>query len=139
MSDTPAGRVLVVDADYDTLGALSRALRSRGHQVVLAADGRGGLQRAVEIAPDVVLVDRVVAIVELRTFLGALRDNPRTSCAPAFLMGDDRTRLASIDSRAEPLVKPFHAEEVAARIEEVLRARRGTKKDAELRGDLTQV
>lgn len=139
-TDTPAGRVLVVDGDYDTLGALSRALRARGHHVVLAADGRGGLQRAVEIAPDVVLVDREVPIVDVRTFLEVLRDNPRTSGAHTFLMGvGDPARLVAIDAKAEPLVKPFHAEEVAARIEEVLRARRGPRKDAELRGDIAQV
>lgn len=140
MNEPLHGRILVVDADYDTLGALSRALRGRGHHVVLAADGRGGLQRAVEVSPDVVLVDQDVPILDVRTFLEVLRDNPRTSGTHAFLMGEgDRGRFAAIDTRAEPIVKPFNAEEVAARVDEVLRARLGPKREPELRGDLGQV
>ena len=38
----PGRRILVVDPDYDTLAALAGALRSRGLEVVLAADGRTG-------------------------------------------------------------------------------------------------
>ena len=134
------GRVLVVDSDYDTLGALSRALRGRGHNVVLAADGRAGLQRAVEIAPDVVLVDQELPVLDVRTFLEVLRDNPRTGAAHAFVMGrGDPARLSALDARAEPLLKPFNAEEVAARVDEVLRARLGPKREPMLHGDLEQV
>ncbi len=140
MSDTPPGRILVVDQDWDTLEQLARALRTRGHHVVLAADGRAGLQRAVEIAADVVLVDRDVPVVDVRTFLEVLRDNPRTSGAHTFVMGTgDATRLAALGKRTDPIVKPFNSGEVTARIEEVLRARRAPRKETELRGDLAQV
>jgi CheY-like chemotaxis protein len=134
------GRVLVVDADYDVLGALSRALRGRGHQVVLAADGRTGLSRAVEIAPEVVLVDQDLPVLDSRTFLEVLRDHPRTGAAHVFLMRpSESSRISIVDARAEHLVKPFNAEEVAARVDEVMRARRGPARDPELRGDLEQV
>ena len=140
MTESFHGRVLVVDADYDTLGTLARALRQRGHHVVLAADGRAGLQRAVEVAAQVVLVDRDLATVDIRTFLEVLRDNPRTSGAHTFVMGTgDPTRLAAIDARAEPIVKPFNAEEVAARVEDVLRLHHGGQREPELRGDIAQV
>ena len=86
------GRVLIVDNDYDALGALAKAIRERGHQVVLAADGRQGLQRAVEVTPDVVLVDWKVSALDVRTFLEVLRDNPRTGGAQAFVMGDGEIR-----------------------------------------------
>jgi CheY-like chemotaxis protein len=141
MSTEPIhGRVLVVDADYDVLGALSRALRERGHHVVLAADGRTGLARAVEVAADVVLVDRDVPIVDVRTFVEVLRENPRTSGAATFVMGrEDAGRLSALAARTEPIVKPFNANEVAARVDEVLRARLGPPREPELRGDLAQV
>ncbi len=140
MASPIVGRVLVVDSDYDTLDALARALRARDHHVVLAADGRGGLQRASELAPDVVLVDRDIPVVDIRTFLEVLRDNPRTSSAHAFILGSgDPTRLSALDGRAEPILKPFNPQEVAARIDDVLRARKGPPREAELRGDLAQV
>ncbi len=134
------GRVLVVDADYDVLGSLSNALRRRGHHVVLAADGRTGLSRAVEVAAEVVLVDRDVPVLDVRTFLEVLRDNPRTSGTETFLMGTgEPARLAAIDARAQPIVKPFNAEEVAARVDDVLRKRFGPRSEPELSGDLAQV
>lgn len=134
------GRVLIVDGDWDTLGALADALRGRGHVVVLATDGRTGLARAVETSPEVVLVDRDIPVVDVRTFLEVLRDNPRTAEAHAFVMGrGDLTRIATIDARAEPIVKPFQTDEVAARVERVLAARAAPAREPELRGDLAQV
>ncbi len=140
MSERIQGRVLLVDADYNTTGTLSRALRARGHHVTIAADGRGGLQRAVEIAPDVVLVDRDVPVVDVQTFLEVLRDNPRTSSAHAFVLTPaDPGYLSALDPRIEALVKPFHVAEVVARIEGVFRRRAAPKREPELRGDLEQV
>lgn len=134
-----AGRVLIVDADWDTLSALSEALRVRGHAVVLATDGRTGLARAVETTPDVVIVDRDVPVVDVRTFLELLRENPRTSSARVFVMAAGDPARAAVSPHAEPLVKPFHAAEVAARVEQVLRAQRPPPTEPELRGDLSQV
>jgi CheY-like chemotaxis protein len=134
------GRVLVVDPDYDTLSLLARVLRARGHQVVLATDGRTGLARAVEIAADVVLLDAEIPILDARTFLEVMRDNPRTATTHAFVMArGDAGRQGTFDARAEPILKPFNADEVAARVEDVVRARRAPQTPAELKGDLEQV
>ena len=134
------GRILVVDSDYDTLDALATALRGRGHHVALATDGRLGLQSAVEIAAEVIIVDRDVQVFDIRTFLDVLRDNPKTAHARMFVMGKgDVAHIASIDGRAEPLVKPFNANEISARIDEILRAKRAPKREPELKGDLSQV
>lgn len=133
------GTVLVVDADYEVLGGVAEALRRRGYHVVLAADGRAGLQRAVEVAADVVMVDRDVPVVDVRMFFDVLKDNPRTSGAHAFILGSgDPTQLQSIEPRAEPLIKPFNIDEIAARVEQALSARSGPR-EPELRGDLAQV
>ncbi len=134
------GRILVVDADYDTLEALAEAIRSHGHSVTLATDGRSGLQSAVETSAEVILVDRDVKVFDIRTFLDVLRDNPRTSGAATLVMGNgDLAHLAAIDGRAEPIVKPFHASEIAARVDAIVRRRRAPTREAELRGDLSQV
>ena len=139
MTERSQGRVLVVDADYNTLGTLARALRARGHHVTLCTDGRTGLQRAVESAPDIVLVDRDISVVDAQTFLDVLRDNPRTTSAHAFILSATEPTVGSLDARSEVLVKPFHVAEVVARIEAVLRHARAPKREPELRGDLEQV
>jgi CheY-like chemotaxis protein len=139
VTERSQGRVLVVDADYNTLGTLARALRARGHHVTLCTDGRTGLQRAVESAPDIVLVDRDISVVDAQTFLDVLRDNPRTTSAHAFILSASEPTVGSLDARSEVLVKPFHVAEVVARIEAVLRHARAPKREPELRGDLEQV
>ena len=143
-SDTPGpddpGRVLVVDEDYDTLDVLAETLRAHGHHVALATDGRSGLQRAVEIRAEVVLVDIHVRVLDVRTFVDVLADNPRTAEAQVFVLGaGDPAELATLAHRVERIVKPFHAQEVAARVDEVVRRRRTPPKGPELEGDLQQV
>jgi len=143
-SDVPhpdePGRILVVDASYDTLDLLASSLREYGHHVALATDGRSGLQRAVETRAEVVLVDRDVQVLDVRTFVDVLTDNPRTADAHVFVFGDgDPADLASLGGRCEPIVKPFHAQEVAARVDEVIRLRRAPPRAPELEGELHQV
>jgi CheY-like chemotaxis protein len=134
------GRVLVVDTDYDTLSALARVLRARGHQVVLATDGRTGLARAVEIAADVVLLDAGIPVLDARTFLEVMRENPRTATTHAFIMARaDGSRHMTLDARADRILKPFNADEVATRVEDVIRSRRAPQAPSELKGDLEQV
>ncbi len=134
------GRVLVVDGNYDTLVALATALRARDHHVALATDGRSGLQHAVETSAEVVLVDRDLPVLDVRTFLEVLRDNPRTADAHVFIMGEgDPSRLSAIDALAEPIVKPFNAEEIARRVDEVIQRRHAPRGSDDLKGDLSQV
>ncbi len=134
------GRVLVVDEDYDTLDVLAKTLRAHGARVSLATDGQIGLKHAVDLPAEVVLVDRDVRVFDIRTFLDVLSDNPRTADAHVFVLGgDDPSELAAFHGRAEPIVKPFHAEEVAARVMDAIRVRREPVKAPELEGDLQQV
>lgn len=138
--DTLEGRVLVVDEDYDTLDLLAEAMRRHGHRVVLATDGRSGLAHAVEMKAEVVLVDRDVRVLDVRTFVDVLTENPRTQGAHVFVLGrGDPSELSALEPRGEPIVKPFHAEEVAARVDEVVRARREPTSGPELEGELEQV
>jgi CheY-like chemotaxis protein len=140
MKSTVSGRVLVVDEDWASLEALAQALRDKGHLVSLATDGRTGLTRAAEVGAEVVLVDEALPVLDLRTFFDVIREDPRTSGAHLFVMGrGDPARIASLDARAEPVVKPFHAGEVAARIDDLLRAIHAPAEERELRGDLDQV
>lgn len=140
LTPSSRGRVLIVDHDWEVLERLAGVLRELGHHVALATDGRTGLERAVELAAEVVVVDRDVEVVDVRTFLDVLADNPRTADAHLFVTGHgDLSELAALAGRAEPLIKPFHAQEIAARIDDVLRARRAPPKERELEGDLAQV
>ncbi len=135
-----SGRVLVIDEDVATLNSLTGALSARGHRVTQATDGREGLSRAVEMSAEVIVVALDTPVLDIRAFLDVIRDNPRTSDAQTFVLGDgDPSHNVALPGNVEHIVKPFNAEEVAARIDEVVRIRRTPRREPELKGDLSQV
>jgi nitrogen-specific signal transduction histidine kinase/ActR/RegA family two-component response regulator len=54
---SPRRRVLVVDDDQGLRRAVTRLLRTSGHEVAVAHDGSGGLAAAEAFQPDVAIVD----------------------------------------------------------------------------------
>lgn len=80
------GRVLVVEDDDPTFGALRSALDAFGYEVLGAATGR----RAIEIAraerPDLILLDLGLPDVDGRDVAKSLRHDPKTSTIPIVLL-----------------------------------------------------
>ena len=56
MSDTPR-RILVVEDDLAILTGLSMNLRIEGYEVLQAQDGRTGLAKVLDEAPDLLVLD----------------------------------------------------------------------------------
>jgi CheY-like chemotaxis protein len=50
-------RILIIEDNVDGRESLARLLRMKGHTVVVAADGRQGLEAATRERPDIALVD----------------------------------------------------------------------------------
>ncbi len=50
-------RVLVIDDYVDATRALERLLGVMGHQVIIAHDGKSGIELAERVRPDVILLD----------------------------------------------------------------------------------
>jgi DNA-binding response OmpR family regulator len=136
----PARKILVADADPETVRLLAPPLRQRGYQVHAAHDGSRALQIAILRFPDLILLDDRTPLLDTRTFVRILRTNPRTERIPVVLMGlapdRDRLRLGSY------LEKPLHLDAVLARIEQIFRrsdAARAAGESRELEGNLAQI
>lgn len=136
----PGRKILVADADPETLRLLAPPLRQRGYQVHAAHDGSRALQVAILRFPDLILLDDRTPLLDTRTFVRILRTNPRTERIPVVLMGlnpdRDRLRLGSY------LEKPLHLDAVLARIEQIFRrsdAARAAGESRELEGNLAQI
>jgi diguanylate cyclase (GGDEF)-like protein len=113
-------RVLVVEDDEATRGALRALLDDAGYDCDEAADG----ERAVAAMHDA-LFDLVVLDLGLPGMSGAdvhrhLRQDPRTRFLPiVFLTAhtDRQVRLAELEAGAEDFItKPYDAEELLARV-----------------------
>jgi CheY-like chemotaxis protein len=57
-------KILVVEDNEMNLDMLTRRLERRGHQVIIAVDGESGVQLATESAPDLILMDMSLPIID---------------------------------------------------------------------------
>jgi DNA-binding response OmpR family regulator len=124
MSDKPQ-RILVVEDDLAILTGLSMNLRFEGYEILQAQDGRTGLARALDEAPDLVVLD--IMLPELNGFevLKELRGRGRdTPVVVLSAKGQELDKILGLNLGADDyVVKPFGLQELLARIKAVLRRR----------------
>ncbi|MFH5924386.1 response regulator [Roseomonas xinghualingensis] len=91
-------KILLVEDHEELWDFLSRRLRRRGFDVVLAHDGQQGLDMAQAERPDVILLDMNLPVMDGWTAARALRADASTARIPiialtAHAMSGDRDRM----------------------------------------------
>jgi CheY-like chemotaxis protein len=82
-------RILVVDDDPGIRALCSAVLGDEGHEVLEAADGREGFERAVADDPDLLLLDIKMPVLDGFELAVALRRDSRTRHLPfVFVTGE---------------------------------------------------
>jgi diguanylate cyclase (GGDEF)-like protein len=120
--------VLVVDDDPDVARFVEVNLRSAGYEVSVATNGEEALQRAVEIRPDLVLLDVMMPRLDGFEVARRLRRDPRTSSSSIIMLtakalsSDKVTGLAA--GADDYIIKPFDPVELLARVKGALRRAR---------------
>lgn len=118
--------LLLVEDDASIRTALVRALTGRGHVVSTAADGLAGLSLAVDLRPDLIVLDLGLPGLDGRSMLSMLRAVSAVPVIVATARDDDASLVAALDAGADDyVVKPFSAESLDARIRAVLRRTAG--------------
>jgi two-component system response regulator MprA len=117
-----AHRVLIVEDDDDLRSLLVRGLREEGFAVSAVPDGAGALAQTEE-APDALVIDVGLPDADGRDVCQALR---ALGCAAPvlFLTARDALtdRLAGFSAGGDDyLTKPFHFDELVARLRALLR------------------
>ncbi len=122
-----AGRILVVDDAPDNLRLLMALLKNAGFEVLTAADGETALGLVSDGCPDLVLLDVLLPDLNGYDVCRQLKNNPQTAETPViFISGLDESieKLQAFDAGGvDYICKPFHSEEVLARIETHLKLR----------------
>ncbi len=125
-------RVLIIEDEAAMRRALEDILDSEGYRVQTAADGAGGLERALAEKPDLILLDVMLPRLDGYALCAELRRLAMHS--PVLMLtakGRVRDRVAGLDSGADDyLVKPFSTEELLARVRALLRRTQTTKRAA---------
>lgn len=86
-------RILVVDDEPDQRFLLRRILQRAGHEVSEANDGAAALRAVRESAPDLVVTDMMMPVMDGVELIRCLRGDPATAHIPILAASGD-TRLA---------------------------------------------
>jgi CheY-like chemotaxis protein len=117
-------RILSIDDSPTVLKLIEMICQGAGYEVHLARNGREGVERAVEVRPDVILVDFIMPEMNGLQVCKALRENPATSEIPIVLVSSKGEAVG--DRFVETLrvkhycTKPFQADDLLAKLSEVL-------------------
>jgi DNA-binding response OmpR family regulator len=134
VADSMTTRVLVID-DESPIRLLCRVnLEAEGMNVLEAADGPSGLEKARAERPDVILLDVMMPGLDGWRVAEELLDDPRTGAIPiAFLTAraELRDRARGIDlGGVDYVTKPFNPVELAPLVRDLLeRVARGERDD----------
>lgn len=132
-------RILVIEDERKVASFIKRGLEEERYIVETAQDGAAGLELALHNHFDAVVLDVMLPKLDGFSVLATLRDQGVTT--PVLMLtarGTTDDRVQGLDLGADDyLSKPFHFEELAARLRSILR-RSSTEKTTKLTcGDIT--
>ena len=132
-------RILVIEDERKVASFIQRGLEEERYIVETAADGEAGLDLALQNHFDAIVLDVMLPKLDGYSVLKTLRD--AGNATPVIMLtarGTTEDRVQGLDLGADDyLAKPFHFEELAARLRSILR-RSSTEKTTTLScGDLT--
>ena len=119
-ADAPRPAILIVDDTPVNVAVLAEQLGSHGFSVMVAQDGEEGIERARLTRPDLILLDVMMPGLSGLESCRQLKADERTREIPVIFM----TALSDIGDKingyqaggVDYVTKPFHTEEVLARI-----------------------
>jgi DNA-binding response OmpR family regulator len=116
-------RILIVEDEPEIVRFLTLELRHEGYETESCPDGKSGLERALNGGFDLVLLDVMLPQMEGHEVLRRLR---RESAVPVILVTARDAVMEKVNGldlgANDYITKPFHIEELLARIRMVLRS-----------------
>jgi len=118
-------KVLIVDDEPWTAGAIKGSLEMEGFEAMISQTGESALQKIYEIKPNLVILDVFLPDMDSHSLCRRLSRDPRTTNIPIVVIstaGSIDDEIAILESGADDyLPKPFNLRELVARINAHLR------------------
>jgi two-component system, OmpR family, KDP operon response regulator KdpE len=131
MSTAPL--VLVADDEPRITKLVALTLSDEGFRVVTASGGEEALRKAEAVRPDVILLDIVMPDLDGVEVMRRLREWRPVPVILLTARGTASDKAKGLDLGADDYVaKPFHPDELAARVRAVLRRTTGSSQEAGL-------
>lgn len=117
--------ILIVEDEPSLVDVLSYNLEKEGFEVLVATDGRAGLDRARTALPDLVVLDLMLPIVDGLEVCAQLRSDPRTRGIRVLMLtarSEETDEVVGFSMGADDYVtKPFKVRPLVHRIKALLR------------------
>jgi diguanylate cyclase (GGDEF)-like protein len=131
-------RILVVDDDPDICRYVEVNLSLEGYEVAVEHDGPSGLAKALELQPDLVLLDVMMPGIDGYEVCKWLRHDPRTTNASIIMLTAktlSAEKVLGLTAGADDYIgKPFDPPELIARVASALRRSRQMREVSPLTG-----
>jgi CheY-like chemotaxis protein len=120
-------RILSVEDDVDLQQVVAYVLKKKGWDAVFAYDGKDGLEKALALKPDLILLDMMLPGLNGIEVIKALKENEGTRAIPVIVMTaypsdaqflEDAVRAMGA---VEYLAKPVHIDELVKTVERLLK------------------
>jgi len=120
-------RILLVDDNPDMLSYIASQLKD-DYQLLFAKNGREGVDRAKSNVPDLIISDVMMPYKDGYQLCREIKEEPRTCHIPIILLTaktDLSTKIEGLEHGADDyLTKPFHSQELRARVRSLLNLRK---------------
>ena len=114
--------VLVIEDDYKTASLISLYLSNEGARVVIAGDGKTGLELALNLKPSLIVLDRMLPEMDGISVCTEIRKNYPTPIIFLSARGEEHDRITGLEHGADDYItKPFSLKELAVRANSILR------------------
>ena len=127
-SDLPL--VLLIDDNRDILQYLVSCLEDK-YQLAIARDGQEGIDKAMEIVPDIIISDVMMPRKNGYEVCDELKTDEKTSHIPIILLtakASDHSKIEGLKKGADVyLTKPFQEEELLIRLHNIIESRKKTQ------------
>ncbi|MBN1787231.1 MAG: response regulator [Sedimentisphaerales bacterium] len=121
-------KVLVVDDGPNMLHVLTKFLQRQGHDVIVAANGKEGLEKAIAEEPDIILLDLTMPIMDGKQVLRHIRNHSVIKDTPVIMLTahsePEHVNAIAEHEITDYITKPFDYEYLLQKINEALEDRR---------------
>lgn len=112
-------QLLIIEDNHDVIEYIKSCLRGL-YQIHIATDGHSGVEKGLEVIPDVILSDVMMPLMDGFEVCRQLKANKRTSHIPIILLTAKATqedKITGLSQGADAyLIKPFDKKELLVRL-----------------------
>lgn len=119
-----AKKILIIDDEPELVKAIEVRLKANGYKTIFSYDGEGGIKKAFEEKPDLIILDIIMPKMNGFDVCQILKADERTSQIPILILTASQQRELEkkcLQAGANAaLMKPFEADELLLIVEELV-------------------